>query len=272
MNFLYKFLKILPKCVVLIFFDFVAIILYLILKKRRVMAEENIKKAIGGHYKRTALKTYLYFAKMVTESIKYVGNEKFLRKHLSIEGIENYNYAKSLNKGVIAALAHFGNWEMMTCVSFILKERINIMVRPLDNKKLDEIVETARESCGGNVISSRESAFKIFRLLKKNETIGILIDQAGNEDSLRIDFFKRKARVNKSIALFSYKLGTPIVPAYMKEENGNYIVVFEEPIICERTDNYKKDIENTMIKIYSRFEEWIKNSPEKYLWMHNRWK
>ena len=272
MKFLYRILKILPMPVLQTLFDFVAIILYLLLKKRRIMAQDNIKKAIGGNYKKTALKTYLYFAKMVAENIKYIGNEKYIKKHAKIEGEEYYDYAKSLNRGVIAVLAHFGNWEMMACVASFLKEKVNIMVRPLDNKKLDEIIEGARASCASRVISSRESAFRFIKLLKKNETLGILIDQAANENALKIDFFNRKARVNEGVAIFSYRLGTPVLPAYMKEDKGKYTLVFEKPIVCEHTGDFKKDVENMMIKIYSRFEDWIRHSPEKYLWMHNRWK
>lgn len=272
MKFLYRILKILPMPILRTLFDFAAIILYLLLKKRRVIAQDNIKKAIGGDYKKTAFKTYLYFAKMISEDIKYIGNEKYIRGHVKIEGKEYYDYAKSLNRGVIIVTAHFGNWEMMACAGSFLTGRANIMVRPLDNKKLDEIIEGARTSCGNNMISSRESAFRFIKLLKKNETLGVLIDQAANKDSLKIDFFNRKARVNEGVAAFSYKLGTPVLPTYMKEHKGKYTLVYGKPIICEHTGDFKKDVENMMIKIYSRFEEWIRRSPEKYLWMHNRWK
>lgn len=272
MKFLYKVLKILPMPILLALFDCLAVVLYSALKKRRLIAQDNIKKAIGGNYKKTALKTYLYFAKMAAENVKYIGNEKYIREHLTIEGEGYYDYAKSLNKGVIVVLAHFGNWEMMACAASFLKEKINIMVRPLDNRKLDEIIENARESCGSRVVSSRESTFRFIKMLKRNETIGILVDQAANEDSLKIDFFNRKARVNEGAAVFSYRLGTPVLPAYLEESEGKYTLVLEKPIICEHTDHFKKDMENMMIKIYSRFEEWIKHSPEKYLWMHNRWK
>lgn len=271
-EFVFKLLRSMPLGFLNLFFSSVMLSVYVFLPKRRRMAYENIRLAIGGNYKKTALRTYLYFAKMIALNVKYLGSEEFVKKYVTVKGVENYRYAKSLNRGVIFTTAHFGNWEMMVCASAFLYEPINIMVRPLDAKKVDQLVESVRKSCGNKILSSRLSAFSFIKLLRQNKILGILVDQASGNDSFKIDFFNRKVRVSEGIAVFSYKLGVPILPAYMKEYDGRFEIVIEKPIFAKQSEDFNKEIKSTMEQIYGRFEKWIKNDPEKYFWMHNRWK
>ncbi len=248
---------------------FAMLLVYVAVPSRRRIAEKNIEMAIGKDASKITLKTYLYFADMIAINIKYLGRKCFVER-IKIRGMENFEKAKSLGRGVIFTTAHFGNWEMLVCAFAMKKEPINVMVRPLDNRNLDKLVNRVRSSCGNRIISSRESAFTFIRILKRGEPLGVLIDQAGGDGSFKVEFFGRKAKVSESIALFSRKLGVPILPAYLRDDTLE--VIIEEPIIAPRTDDFEKDIANTMKKVYSRFEEWIRENPHKYLWMHNRWK
>ncbi len=272
MRTIFKILRSMPLGFLKFISYFAIMVVYALLSKRRKLAQNNIKMAIGGNYKKIAFQTYIYFAKMIAVNIKYLGNKEYVKKNVKVTGIENYEYAKSLNRGVIFTTAHFGNWEMMVCAFAYLHEPIYVMVRPLDNKNIDELVEEIRSSCGNKILSKRASSFSFIKLLRKNKTLGILVDQASSDDSFKIDFFNRKARVSEGIGVFSHKLKVPILPAYMNENEGKYEIVIEKPILPENTDSFKKDVEEIMKKVYSRFEEWIRKEPEKYLWMHNRWK
>ncbi len=270
---LYNILKILPKPVLVGFFSFVSIVIYIILPRRRKLAVENIKNAIGGNYRKTAFKTYLYFAKMASDTIKYLGDEEYLKEHVSIKGLENYEYAKSLNRGVLFTTAHFGNWELMVCAFAVKVEPVTIIVRPLDNKALNKLVEQKRTNCGNRLFSSKDSnTFGLIKLLKKNGILGILTDQARRSDKIKIKFFNRDARVAEGIAVFAHKLKVPILPAYMKELDNGYEIVIEKPILSHDADDYKSDIKAIMEDIHKRYEDWIRQEPCKYLWMHNRWK
>ncbi len=272
MRFIYLLLKYLPLSVLRVFFRFIAILVYIGLEKRRKIAQENIRLAIGGNYKKIALKSYLYFADMVALNVKYLDDKRFFEKYFEIKGLENYVKAKAKKKGVIFTTAHFGNWEMLVCGFAVLQEPINVMVRPIDTKSVDDIVEKARSSCGNKILSSRLSAFEFIRLLKKGEVLGILIDQAGGDGSFKVDFFGRKAKVSESIGVFCCKLGVPVLPAYLKEEKKRFTIIIEEAIECDPKKPKMEGVKEVMEKIYRRFEDWIKKEPHKYFWMHNRWK
>ncbi len=272
MKLFYLFLRCLPIPLLKIIFRFFALLVYVALGNRRRITHENIKYAIGGDYKKLALKSYLYFADMVAVNVKFLEKREFFERNFTIEGIENYYEAKSKGKGVIFTTAHFGNWEMLVCGFAVLEEPINVMVRPIDAKSVDEVVEKARSSCGNRIISSRLSAFEFIRILKKGEALGILIDQAGGDGSFKVDFFSRKAKVSESVGVFCCKLGVPVLPAYLKEEGRKFTIVIEEAIECDPKKHKMDAVQEVMDRIYERFEEWIKKEPHKYFWMHNRWK
>jgi KDO2-lipid IV(A) lauroyltransferase len=273
MRFVFSMLRALPRCVLVWILSFAALLVYVLFPKRKKLAQENIKMAIGGNYKKTALKTYLYFAKMTAENIKYLGNEDYIKTHAKITGLENYKYAKSLNRGIIFSTAHFGNFEMMVCAFALLVEPVTIIVRPLDNKALNSIIEEKRTSCGNKLMSSKHAnAFNFMKVLKRNGLLGILTDQGRRGDKMVVKFFNRDARVAEGVAVFAHKLGVPVLPAYIKEHAGGYEVVIEEPIFADKSKDFQSDAKEIMGKLHKRFERWIRKEPYKYLWMHDRWK
>ncbi|WP_035588852.1 lysophospholipid acyltransferase family protein [Hippea jasoniae] len=268
----YRFLKILPFGLLKIIMRFFAVLFYVALKKRRKITQKNIKLAIGGSYKAMALKSYFYFADMLATNIKYLGNMDYIKKHAAVRGLEYFKKAKASGNGVIVATAHFSNWEMLACLSFFLGEGIYVMARPIDVESVEKLIKRIRESCGNKVLSSRISAFEFIKLLKNNAVLGILIDQAGGDGSFRVDFFNRKAKVSESVGVFACRLNVAVVPAYLEEENGRFTLVFEEPIVCDKTKPRDEAIYDVMQRLYNRFESWIRCKPYKYFWMHNRWK
>ncbi len=275
MRFLFFVFRRFPLSLLRLFFRLLMSLVYLVVPSRRRIAQRNISKALNldsKSSKRLAFKTYMYFADMIAINVKHLGDERFIRKRVTVEGYEHFQRAKAMKKGVIFTTAHYGNWELMVCAFAILKEPINVMVRPMDNAKLDRLINEIRSACGNRIISSRESAFGFIRMLKRNGVLGVLVDQAGGDGTFKVEFFSMPAKVSESIALFSYKLGTPILPAYMEEDAGGFRVIIESPIVAEHTGNFQQDIATTMKKVYSRFEKWIRKHPERYLWMHNRWK
>ncbi len=273
MKFLFNVLRVLPKPVLRIILYVFAFILFCAMPKRRKLTQNNIRLALGENYKKTTIKTFFYFSNMVSDNIKHLGDEKFIRKHIKITGLEHFNYAKSLNRGVIFTTAHFGNWEMMVCAFALLVEPVFVVVRPIDNGSVNRLVEEKRTSCGNKLLLTKNAnAFNFLKILKKNGILGILTDQARRDDKMKIKFFGRDARVAEGMAAFAYRLDVPVLTAYMKEDKNGSEIVIEKPIFADKSLGFKDSAKKLMEDIHKRYENWIRKEPEKYLWMHNRWK
>ena len=75
--------------------------------------------------------------------------------------------AKERGKGVLFATAHLGNWELSAYAHALLTEPMNVVVRPLDNPPIDEMVERRRALSGNKLLSKRDFARSIFQALRE---------------------------------------------------------------------------------------------------------
>ncbi len=67
---------------------------------------------------------------------------------------------------------------------------MHIVVRPLDNPRIDALVERYRALSGNQIIEKKDAARGILKALKAGEAVGILIDQNTTLDQgVFIDFF-----------------------------------------------------------------------------------
>ncbi len=93
---------------------------------------------------------------------------------IGYEGLENYLAAKRAGRGVLIATAHLGNWELSAFAHALLTEAMNVMVRPLDNPLIDQLVEARRVLSGNRLIYKRDGARAVLRALRNNEAVGHL--------------------------------------------------------------------------------------------------
>ncbi|MGC4072574.1 MAG: lysophospholipid acyltransferase family protein [Nibricoccus sp.] len=91
-------------------------------------------------------------------------------RHIRYEGLRNYQEAKRRGKGILIATGHFGNWEFSAHAHALLTEPMHVVVRPLDNPRIDALVERYRGSSGNQVITKKDAARGILRALKEKRS------------------------------------------------------------------------------------------------------
>ena len=75
-------------------------------------------------------------------------NHGNVSKWIRYEGFEHFARAKVRGKGVLFATAHMGNWELSAFAHALLAEPMAVVVRPLDNPGIDQLVEQRRGLSG----------------------------------------------------------------------------------------------------------------------------
>lgn len=188
---------------------------------------------------------------------------------ISYEGLEHYTAAKSRGKGILVATAHLGNWELSAFAHALLTEPMYVMVRPLDNWKIDALVEDLRTRSGNTVIGKRDGARTVLRALKANHAVGMLIDQNTSlNEGVFVNFFNRPACANSGFVKLAHHSGAPVIPGFAlwHAELGRYVLRFypEIPMSGDATEDTQR--------IHSFFEEVIRRYPEQWMWIHRRWK
>jgi len=78
---------------------------------------------------------------------------------------------------VLVATAHLGNWELSAFTHAIMTAPMHIVVRPLDNPRVNAWVENRRSLSGNHIIQKKDAAREILRALSAGSAVGILIDK-----------------------------------------------------------------------------------------------
>lgn len=201
---------------------------------------------------------------------------KFPRLHsqnihewIRYEGYEHYEDAKRRGKGVLFATAHLGNWELSAFAHALMSEPMHVVVRPLDNERVDRLVERRRALSGNHIIGKREGARAILRALQANEAVGILVDQnVLRDEGVFVDFFGQPACTQAVFAKLAARSGAAVLPGYAlwSETEQRHVLKFDAPL--PMTGDAVRDTQT----IQTHLEQVIRRYPGQWLWLHRRWK
>lgn len=189
--------------------------------------------------------------------------------YIRYEGFEHFERALERGKGVLFATAHLGNWELSAFAHALMARPMRVVVRPLDNARIDELVSRRRASSGNRLIGKKDFARSILRALRDNEAVGVLIDQnAGLDDGVFVNFFGVPACAGAGFVKFAAHSGAAVIPGFAlwSEQERKYILRFYPPVPMSG------DIVRDTQALHAQLESVIREYPGQWLWLHRRWK
>ncbi len=195
---------------------------------------------------------------------------------VELEGAERYARAHASGQGVILTTGHFGNWELHGVAHGFRFGPVHVLARAQDNPYLNRWLEKIRGSSGNQIVYKKNALGQLRRLLKGGETVALVIDQNVHlEDAVFVDFFGRKAATTPVPAWFALRMGAALVPAFcVPLPDGRYRAEYAEPIDVDRyREMERSDAILAITQELARVQEnYIREHPECWLWMHRRWK
>lgn len=192
-----------------------------------------------------------------------------------LDGHENFLEAQRRGKGVIYLTGHIGAWELSSFAHALYGYPLHYMARPLDNQRLDALVNRYRGASGNQPIFKNESARVMLKVLKDAGTVGILADQnTMPEEGVFVDFFGKAACTTSGIARVAAHTGAAIVPGYAvwDETIRKYQLRFEPAVELICTGDSERDILENTQRFAKVIEGIIRKHPDQWVWMHARWK
>src|SRR5216684_4203083 len=191
-----------------------------------------------------------------------------------LDGNENFLEARNRGKGVLILTGHIGAWELSSFAHALYGYPLHFMARPLDNQRIDALVNSYRCSSGNRAIFKNESARVMLKILKEAGTIGILADQnTMPEEAVFVDFFGKSASTTTGIARVALHTDAAVVPGYAiwDERSRKYRLRFEPPVELIRTGDTERDVLENTQKFTKVIEGIVRKYPEQWVWVHGRW-
>jgi KDO2-lipid IV(A) lauroyltransferase len=247
--------------------------------QRRSVALDNLSRAFPekstGELRRIAREAFenvgitflelLWLSRMTPERLRNL-------VHFDKPEIITDLYAKG--KGIQLLTAHYGNWEWLAqSIVTHFGFPVYIIVKTQSNPLVDRRINGLRTRLGNKVIPMGASIREVLKELREGKAIGIVADQAAPRENAPVEFFGRPVPTHQGPAVFSLKLGCPLVAIFsVRQPDGTYnAYVREVP-----TGDLKKYTEENVVELTRRHvaitEEFIRKHPDHWMWMHKRWK
>ena len=276
--------RVIPMAGIRVLARVIARVAFLLLRRRRHIAVENIQLALDLPSDRAleiARQSLLGFAMTALPEVAKL-RRSLIAKHAS--GWLQANYpgavplfvqARQLHDeygGCVFVTPHLGNWELLPYAAAVNGINLAVLIRRLDNPMLEDLLDRHRRATGQHFVSRRNGLLSLKNHLARGRSVAILPDQS-TVGGLTVDFFGRPATTTPLPALLAVRHQRPIVVvACLRSAQHGFIGHVGEPILPRDTDDERPEIERLTRLMTADLEQLIRRYPEQYLWMHDRWK
>jgi len=189
------------------------------------------------------------------------------------ETIERFVRLRDDGKPALVFAAHLANWELPALVAKGFGLNSLAVYRPPAIPQVRRFVLETRSSRMGLLVPTNLGApTMIADELTRGTHAGMLVDQY-NSRGVDVTFFGRRTKANPLIARLARHVDCPIHGTRVVRLPGNRLRVdLTEAIETPRDAQGEIDIAATMQVISAVIEEWVREHPEQWLWLHRRWR
>ena len=168
--------------------------------------------------------------------------------------------------------AHLANWEIMPIVGALHGVYLSSVYRRPNNPHLASVFEDRLTHPQMSLIAKGPSAGReLLRVLRQDRPVAMLIDQKLRE-GIPVSFFGREAMTPSAFAEFALKLGCEVVPTRIERLGGaHFRLSVLPPIEKPDTGDHAEDVRRLTQAATSLIEEWIRERPAEWFWVHKRW-
>lgn len=198
-----------------------------------------------------------------------------VQRFIRYEGLENYLLARAAGRGALVLTAHLGAWELSSFFHSLMGYPMGMVIRRLDNSRLDRLVNGIRTMHGNRILNKDDFARGLLKAMHAGETVGILMDtNMTPPQGVFVPFFGVEACTAAGLARVALRSGAAVLPGFLlwnRSERG-YVLHFGPELTLQRTGDSEADALANTALFTRTLEGYIRQYPEQWLWVHRRWK
>lgn len=229
---------------------------------------QQILKGVWDNLARTAIE----FA-FLDEILAEVRVHRMDRGPVTWSGLEDFLRLREDGKPGLVFAAHLANWELPALVAQKYKLDMTILFRVPKNSLVAKDLMQRREELMGSLVPARfGTAFEVAGVLAKGGHVAMLVDQR-RSSSPQVPFFGRPATTNTLFAQLARQYDCPVHGVRAIRLPGDrFHIELTPPIELPRDAEGDIDVLASTEKINGIIEGWVREHPEQWLWLHDRWR
>ncbi len=258
-------------------------LLHLLAGKHRRIARANLRFAFGDTLSEEDIERIIrdnvrQFGMIGQEFVRFMQpygtTAEMVDASVTVEGEEHLQAARAKSRSVILLGAHFGNWEIGHLYYARHYNRLNFIVRRIDNLLVEQVRYGYNTALGVNILYKENGLKEAIQHLRKGEDLVIFADQnAGRREGISALFFGHPSTSLYIAPSLAQKYRIPLLPMFTVREKDSHrhrlVFLPEIPISSEHP---KEDIASLVRRQNEAMEQIISRYPDHWLWFHRRWK
>jgi len=197
-----------------------------------------------------------------------------IRAVLEVAGADAVLAAAQGHRGVVAAIGHFGNFELYARGSLWLDGYQSATTyRALRQPSLNRLLQTLRARSGCLYFERRfETAALREAMNRQRLVVGFLADQHAGNRGLPVPFFGRTCSTSAAPAVFALRYNCLLITAICFRTGLGQWRIELGPPIPTRLGGKARSVEAIMLDVNCAFEAAVRRDPANWFWFHRRWK
>lgn len=211
---------------------------------------------------------YVFLDKLVD-----IDPERLGEGRIEVVGVDQFLAMRDDGKPGIIFSAHLANWEILAVVAARFGLPVVSLFRaPTNNVIAEDLMQQREQMMGKLVASNRGATFEVGAALDRGEHLGILTDQHHGRGP-QVPFFGRPVHANPLVARLARHYDCPVHGARtIRLPGGRFRVELTPPLDMPRDAEGLIDIDGGTAKVMETVEGWVRENPDQWLWLHNRWR
>jgi Kdo2-lipid IVA lauroyltransferase/acyltransferase len=190
----------------------------------------------------------------------YPPNDRF-----ELRGVEHVDAAVAAGRQIIFISGHIANWELGPRAAVQYGLPVALIYRALNNPLVDAMLTRMRGGSGELMPKGAVASRGAIAALRDGKHLLLLVDQKLN-DGIPVPFFGRNAMTAPALARLAQRYDCVVLPTQIERRSGARFRLTVHPQL-----DTSGDATAVMTRVNAIMEDWVRQNPEQWLWLHNRW-
>lgn len=198
--------------------------------------------------------------------------ETIARERVEVAGDEHLKAVRRDGAPCIFFSGHLANWELFALAARRLGVPYVQVYRAANNPFVDTMLRHVRRLEPADIVAKGpRGARGAVEALTAGRRLGLLVDQKMN-DGIAVPFFGRDAMTAPALAQLALRYDCAVIPARMERLGDcRFRLTFHAPLAVAASGDRRRDVAVIMAAVNRRLEDWIRDRPGQWLWLHRRW-
>lgn len=272
-----KLISFLPFRLLYIFSDFLKFLMQSVLKYRKEVIEENLRKSFPEKTEAEIAKLrsgfYSNFSDLLVESFKSLSvSKETMKKRFILKNPEIFQKLYDTNQGVIMVMGHYTNFEWTAMgIPLCVPNPCFAVYHPLKNKRFSKKIVWIREQFGLKLFPMENTYPFMLNNKAKAPLYVFMADQSPHKGKIkyRSPFLNRETPVHLGVENLSKKCNLAVVFIEVERVKRGYYEVEAKLLFDKPNETEGHEITDTHVQA---LEQLIRKKPQDWLWSHKRWK